>query len=459
MYDIINLFNIKDKEIKIININVYDDIKEITIEKELVQHFCPKCGFRMHSKGIQVRTLNHQILQDGYKLVLKLRQRRWKCTNPNCKFNMNDSFSFVQKNRRTTNVLEILVVQAYKDLHKTSVQIAKEFNISDHLAMDIFKKHIQMERSPLPEIISVDEVHLDIDKYCPYALVIQDFFTGEPIDLVRSRQQRVTEPYFRNIPYKERCNVKYIISDMYNPYINYTHKYFPNATSIVDSFHVMQYINNKIEQYCRDLKNKFKKRDKDKAIELALAKGKTVNVDEINVPLSDEVYLLQKHRWVILKNQDNIVYSKNAKYNAHFKCYLNTYALEEKFLSIDKDLSVLRELKELYVVFNNSSYESTEAIAKELDYLIGIYEDCGNDIFNEFSNTLKNYRQPIINSFTLSKRIIKGEIKESRLSNGPIEALNRKVKDLKRYGNGYVNFDNVRNRFLYSTRKDFIFKN
>ena len=47
-----------------------------------------------------------------------------------------------------------------------------------------------------------------------------------------------------------------------------------------------------------------------------------------------------------------------------------------------------------------------------------------------------------------------GEIYDSRLSNGPMEALNRKVKDLKRLGRGYKNFEHFRNRFLYSTRSN-----
>ncbi|MEZ3506608.1 MAG: transposase [Lachnospiraceae bacterium] len=38
------------------------------------------------------------------------------------------------------------------------------------------------------------------------------------------------------------------------------------------------------------------------------------------------------------------------------------------------------------------------------------------------------------------------------LSNGPIESLNRKVKDLRRIGHGFRNFEHFRNRFLYATR-------
>ena len=45
-----------------------------------------------------------------------------------------------------------------------------------------------------------------------------------------------------------------------------------------------------------------------------------------------------------------------------------------------------------------------------------------------------------------------GGIYSSRLSNGPIESLNRKVKDLKRQGRGYRSFEHFRNGFLYATR-------
>ena len=45
---------------------------------------------------------------------------------------------------------------------------------------------------------------------------------------------------------------------MYRPYIGYVDKYFPNAVSIVDSFHVVKMINDKILSYIRRLQNKYK---------------------------------------------------------------------------------------------------------------------------------------------------------------------------------------------------------
>ena len=67
---------------------------------------------------------------------------------------------------------------------------------------------------------------------------------------------------------------------------------------------------------------------------------------------------------------------------------------------------------------------------------------------------LYKHREHIINSFIMVERIGDGSVYESRLSNGPIEALNRKAKDLKRSGRGYRNFDHLRNRFLFSSRID-----
>lgn len=49
-------------------------------------------------------------------------------------------------------------------------------------------------------------------------------------------------------------------------------------------------------------------------------------------------------------------------------------------------------------------------------------------------------------------------IYNSRHSNGPIESLNRKAKDLKRLGRGFRNLEHMRNIFLFATRRNPIYK-
>ena len=154
----------------------------------------------------------------------------------------------------------------------------------------------------------MDEFHVDPDEYCKYALVIQYFYTGDPIYLLRSRRQNVTEPYFVTIPKEERNQVRYLISDMYNPYIRYVDKYFPNAVPVVDSFHVLQWVTNSIDKYIRNLIKKFKLRDRE-MYELRWHPGTMPD----HIPPSREVYLLQKYRWLILANSSNITYHNDLR--------------------------------------------------------------------------------------------------------------------------------------------------
>ena len=67
---------------------------------------------------------------------------------------------------------------------------------------------------------------------------------------------------------------------------------------------------------------------------------------------------------------------------------------------------------------------------------------------------LSKYKDPILNSFVMAEKNGPGGLYNSRLSNGPIESLNRKIKDLKRLGRGFRNFEHLRNRFLYATRNN-----
>lgn len=67
-------------------------------------------------------------------------------------------------------------------------------------AHEVFDRYVIMDRLPLTNAIRIDKVHLDMDEHCKYALVIQDFHTSNPIDLLRNRRKDVTEPYFTNLP-------------------------------------------------------------------------------------------------------------------------------------------------------------------------------------------------------------------------------------------------------------------
>lgn len=448
MNSITELLNLEDSDIIISDISIQGTTKTLTLETTPYTHFCPSCGFKMHSRGTKKRTIKHPILQDTYELILILKQRRWKCTNPECCYDISESFKFVNKRRRTTNATDMLIVDAYRDLMETSSSIANRFHVSDTHVLEVFDRYVKMDRLPLTDAICIDEVFLDMDEYCKYALVIQDFHTGDPIDLLRSRRANVTEPYFVSIPIEERNAVRYLISDMYNQYISYVDKYFPNAVSVVDSFHVIQWITRLIDNYIRQLLKKFRQRDRELEEQLYYEQQRP-----ISLPPSDEVYLLQKYRWLILASQSNIKYHTDPRMDSHFRCLMNTYDYEDALFRIDYRLKDFRDLKEIYIQFNNRNAGNPVKAREELEELIPLYQSCEYEIFRDFGNLLEKYEDYIINSFIMVEKHGAGKIYNSRLSNGPIESINRKVKDLKRLGRGFRNFEHFRNRFLYAARK------
>lgn len=201
--------------------------------------------------------------------------------------------------------------------------------------------------------------------------------------------------------------------------------------------------------YIRKLIKKYKQRDR----ELYEQQWHPVAMPSY-IPPSREVYLLQKFRWLILANESNITYHAEPRMDPHFHCLMNTYDYQDALFQLDPNLQELRDLKEMYIRFNDRNAGRPMDARIELDDLIGKYYQSSNPIFIDFADLLVRNHDYIINSFVMVERHGAGNIYNSRLSNGPIESLNRKIKDLKRLGRGYRNFEHFRARFLYATRNN-----
>ncbi|MDY5480650.1 MAG: transposase [Peptostreptococcus porci] len=426
----------------------------ITVEKAVTPKYCPVCNTKMYSKGIRTRRVRHPILNNGKTILIHLKQRSWVCTNEMCKHRTTDEFSFVEKYKQTTNMTDLMILNELRDLNLTAKQVAKRFKVSDTHVYNIFDKYVNIERFPLTNVISIDEVFTNFDNDRKYSLVIMDFMTNKPIDLIESRRNKYTDEYFSSIDIEERANVEYLICDMYKPYFNYVKKYFINAKLVVDSFHVIQWLILKIDTYLKGLYRKYNYIYQDRLFEL-----KKYNPDA-KLRISDEMYLLKFCKWLILSNSSSINYSAKHKYNHHFKIHVDTYFLEKKFFEINDILPSIKKLKEKYIDFNSKKYDDLSEVESKLDYLIEVYKLSEINIFIEFAALLERYKENIINSFVVIEKInSNGVVYKSRLSNGPIEATNRKIKDLKRHSRGFNSFTHIRNRFLFSENENSTIRN
>ena len=83
------------------------------------------------------------------------------------------------------------------------------------------------------------------------------------IDILHNRWQSTAEDYFLSIPYDERKNVRFIISDAYKSYMDYPQQFFPNAVSVLDSFHVIKFLTSMINDYINLVMKSYKKKDRE----------------------------------------------------------------------------------------------------------------------------------------------------------------------------------------------------
>lgn len=428
-------------------------VKIIPIEKIYSPMFCPLCKERMYSKGFYKRHINHPLLSDGYRVILELKQRKFRCTNKQCNTYINEDFAFVERYKHNSYITPYLVLEDLKDITTSVAYVARKRNVSETWVHDVVMGYLKFDRLSLPEALCIDEVYLDICKDARYCVILRDFKTGETIDILPNRYKQTFDDYFYHIDREERKKVRFIISDMYEPYLKLKENYFPQAVSVVDSFHVIQWINNRINLFINKVKKEYQKKDDERRKKLNYQE----NRDFIRRKDSKEVYLLKNHRWVLLKNEDNIVYDPCRHLNRKLGSYVNTKDIYDQFMALNRDFPIIKKLKERYISFNSEYLGKRHEAKKGLDELIREYEDSDYEMFKDFAALLKKYYEEILASFTgldiESDESKTGEL-YLRMSNGPMEGFNRKPKDMKRLARGYSNFDFVRNRILWAVRKD-----
>ena len=320
---------------------------------------------------------------------------------------------------------KINILKDLKYPESTYTNVARCYNISVTKVLRIFDSHVRIPRKPLPEILSVDEHYFPSSDYeALYCCLLMDFKTGVIIDVLPDRRQDFVSHYLTEIKkntwnytlrQSELDNVKYVSTDLHEPFRNLAKAYFPKAKICADSFHVIKNLTNCF----RNILIKCRKQ-----------------------ALSEEmVYLIFKFRHVFYHNAN---LDNKAKYNRRLKRYLNYRQIRDLAFAAFPELAKAYELKEYYINMNSSCTASTAA--KMLEEAIDVFGNSGIIEYEPFATLLINWREEIINSFTY--------VGDSRINNSHIESKNRMLDRLMYNANGFRNFERTRNRILYCLNRN-----
>lgn len=430
MYDnIIKIYNLESIKNKIESITTVKLNEQLTLHLRLKKQImtCPVCQTTpMYFHGYRLKQIIHSVSIE-HKVLIAYQSRRYKCKLC-CKV-ISESNPFNQSYERMSLNTKLSILNHLKDIHHNFADTAKLFNVSSQSVINIFDKHIDAHPRKLGEVISIDEVFTNkMNKY-KYACVILDFNTSKIIDIIATRHKNYLTEYFSRIPREERLGVKAVVIDMWPTYYDVAKLCFPNAFIAIDSFHIIKNLNEAIKQIRIKIQRKY-------------------DQDSSRLEYNDMYYyMLKKFHYFFVKDYENIYDGKIRV--SKMKSYWHKSEILSYLLKIDDSLTKAYRLKEAYRVFNlTASFNDCD---ERLDELITEFRNSEFEIYRTFGQTLNTWRDSIKNSFI--------RIDGRRISNGPIESINNKIKTIIKNSNGIRKFTRFRNRVLYSINKDIPLQN
>lgn len=365
---------------------------------------CPRCGvvfdelFEKHG----FITSNIKVLDvSGYKTILRLHKQRYLCKHCNKAFTLKTNIvnygCFISNNTKYSIAKSLASKISEKD-------IAINHNVSPNTVERVMDSYYDLEKihkTYLPQILSFDEFKSVKSADGAMSFHLCNGKTGKIIDIVEDRRLDSLIKYFSRYSHKARANVKVITIDMYSPYVSLIKKMFPNASIVIDKFHLIQLV------------------------------SKSLNKTRIRLMKYDKAnYNKLKRYWrLLLKSKNDVDYSMWKR----FTCFPNL-TTESDVLNYLLNLS--DELKSTYNVYQN---------------LLDAFQNDNFDLFNETINqrytNISDYMLTSIKTLKEFSPYIKNSFK-FHFNNGFIEGNNNFIKVIKRIAFGFRSFRRFKARIM-----------
>ena len=407
---ITEMLELKDNNIKFYE-NCYhkEKIKGIThkIYEGILSYkpdYCPRCGvlfdenFEKHgfiTSNIKLPSVS------GFKTILRLKKQRYLCKHCNKAFTLRDKVTergcFISNNTKYQIALNLMK-------KRSEVDIALDNNVSPNTVervMDSYYKTQKLYKNYLPEVLLFDEFKSVKSSDGAMSFHLCDGITGKTIDIVEDRKLLSLMQYFGKYSNKALKNVKYIVIDMYSPYVSLIKKMFPNANIVIDNFHLIQLISRSLNKTRISIMKKDKKN-----------------------------YNKLKRYWkLLLKSKDELDFEKWKK----FTCF-NSFMTESDV--VNYIINTNEELKQTYIVYQNllSSIQNKDFNA--FSYILNNYNNNISDYMKTSIKTLNEFKDKIYNTFN------------TNYHNGYIEGNNNFIKVIKRIAFGFRSFIRFKTRIL-----------
>jgi transposase len=386
----VNILNLPRWNVTAVKENAHDYRVEATIPEE-APGYCGKCHSmfaKVYKHGTR-QQLVHDLPAHGKRVGILLTRTRYRCQE--CGQTFLQRVMEVDDGKQMTNRLIRFIEQ--ESLKRTFTSVAGAVGVDEKTVRNLFAAYVERldktVRFETPERMGVDEVHL-LKKP---RFVMTNLTEKTIIAVLAERTKKVVLAHMKAMPDRER--VKVVTMDMWRAYADAARDSFPNATVVVDKFHVVRMASHAMEVVRKEQRGSLEAKFRRKL-------------------MHDRFILLRRP-----KDLDDEQRATMAGWFLQFPKLAEAYRLKEAFYDI---WDVPKKADAV------AAYESWERSITDRELLTA---------FRPVLTAMANWRAEIFAFW------------DHRATNALTEALNGIAKGVERAGRGY-SFDVIRAKLLYS---------
>jgi transposase len=353
-----------------------------TVRQRLHTCRCPQCDSRdVIHHGHETRLF--KAVPIGHKPVLiALPIPRVECRR--CQIIRQVTLPFADPRRRYTKAFERYARELGRLM--TIQDVAHHLDVSWDTIKDIQKRDLQ-HRFKKPRLGKLKQIAIDeisIGHGHRYLTVVLNLETGAVVFVGDGKGADALEPFWGRLR-AARARVEAVATDMSPAYIQAVRENLGHAIHVFDHFHVVKLFNEKLSDFRR-----------------ALYREATEKMDK---------EVLKGTRWLLLKNPENLDPRRNERQRL------------EEALRMNQPLATVYYMKEdLRQIWDQPDKATATRV---LEDWMRRAEASGIKVLQKFAGTLAMHRTGILAYY------------DYRISTGPLEGTNNKIKTMQRQAYGF----------------------
>src|SRR5262245_32059508 len=353
-----------------------------TIQQRPRTYRCPVCRSRqVCPRGTQHRTFK-AVPIGGKPVCVILPIPRVEC--PCCKVVRQVPLTFADPRRGYTRAFERYALGLSRLM--TIQDVARHLGVGWDTIKGIVKRDLQrrFKKPRLSKLKQIAIAEISIGHGHRYLTVVLNLQTGAVVFVGEGKGAFALEPFWGRLR-AARATVEAVATDMSPAYIQAVRENLGNAVHVFDHFHVVKLFNEKLSDFRRELYREATER------------------------MHKEV--LKGTRWLLLKNPENLDPKRKERERL------------EEALRMNQPLATVYYMKEDLRQIWDQPDKATATCVLE-DWMRRAEASCIK-VLQQFAGTLAMHRTGILAYY------------DCRLSTGPLEGTNNKIKTMQRQAYGF----------------------